>query len=422
MRRASLLVVVAGCLYPPGSLAIAQPGADAADIAQGRWYAGQLAAAESDLEALLKQNERDDLARYALGVTRLFRAAERAAQSLNHYGLRPNESLGVLNFVGVPVPAMAASQPARQTEPIRYEDVRRILETFISDIESADRTLAAIQDENVKLRLKIGMVRIDFNGDGTATPEETLWVIYSRLNRQVMDVDQATAESFIIMLDRGDVEWLLGYCNVLCGLAEFALAMDFRELFERTAHLFFANPQTPYPFLQHRGNGENWYEFSSIVDLIAYIHLINFKADPQRLASVRDRFEKMTMHSRRMWRFVLAETDDDHEWIPSPRQHAGVLGVEFTQEMVDGWIAFLDELDEILAGRKRVPFWRAGEPRGVNLRRAFTESTNFDLVMWIQGTGAAAFLEAGPQTDSATWERFTRIFQGDFIGFAIWVN
>jgi hypothetical protein len=58
----------------------------------------------------------------------------------------------------------------------------------------------------------------------------------------------------------------------------------------------------------------------------------------------------------------------------------------------------------------------------VNLRRVFTEPRPFDLVLWVQGTAAAPYLENGPLTKPETWSRFQNIFRGEFIGFALWFN
>ena len=74
------------------------------------------------------------------------------------------------------------------------------------------------------------------------------------------------------------------------------------------------------------------------------------------------------------------------------------------------------------AGEKLIPFWRSGDDRGVNLRRVFTEPRMFDLVLWVQGTAAAPYLEKGPKTQPDTWRRFQNIFRGEFIGFALWFN
>jgi hypothetical protein len=77
---------------------------------------------------------------------------------------------------------------------------------------------------------------------------------------------------------------------------------------------------------------------------------------------------------------LTAETDDDHGWIPNPKQK-GVLGVPVTEERVKGWLAFVDESEALLAGKRLAPFGRGDERRGVNLRRVFTEPRAFDLVL-----------------------------------------
>ncbi len=126
--------------------------------------------------------------------------------------------------------------------------------------------------------------------------------------------------------------------------------------------------------------------------------------------------------SRESWKFILAETDDDHEWVPSPKQHTVMPGGAVTVAMVKGWMDFLDEAQAILKGEKLIPFWRRRDDRGVNLRRVFTEPRMFDLVLWVHGTAAAPYLEKGPKTQPETWRRLQTIFQGQFIGFAFWFN
>ena len=114
----------------------------------------------------------------------------------------------------------------------------------------------------------------------------------------------------------------------------------------------------------------------------------------------------MVKLSRESWRFYLAETDDDHEWIPNPKQSTVMPGGKVTDEMVKGWTEFLDEAEAIYAGKVLVPFWRdPGGSRGVNLRRAFTEPHGLDLVLWAQGTAALPYLEEGSITKPEFWQR-----------------
>ena len=78
--------------------------------------------------------------------------------------------------------------------------------------------------------------------------------------------------------------------------------------------------------------------------------------------------------------------------------------------------------DSMLAGKTLAPFWRGTPGQGVNLRRVFTEPTPFDLVLWVQGTGAAPYLEKGTATDPEFWRMINRVFRGEFLHFAIWFN
>src|SRR5262249_50304168 len=122
-----------------------------------------------------------------------------------------------------------------------------------------------------------------------------------------------------------------------------------------------------------------------------------------------------------MWKSAMAETDDDLEWIPNPRQKGMLPNLQVTQEMIDGWMGFLDEAQAILEGKKLIPFWR-DSTLGVNLRKVFLEPRTLDMVLWIQGTAAAPYLEKGEQSQGATWDRFQRVFRGEFLLFALWWN
>ena len=100
------------------------------------------------------------------------------------------------------------------------------------------------------------------------------------------------------------------------------------------------------------------------------------------------------------------------------------------------WFRLMDEMDQILQGKRLLPFWRGipggitpfasslptNPELGINLRKVFTEPRPFDLVLCIQGTGLQPFLEKGPQTDPGTWQEISQAFQGQFLIFALWLN
>jgi hypothetical protein len=82
----------------------------------------------------------------------------------------------------------------------------------------------------------------------------------------------------------------------------------------------------------------------------------------------------------------------------------------------------------VLQGKQLLPFWRGAQTdRGVNLRRVFINPPReLDLVLWVQGTAAAPYLEHGPLTrlaDPRMLDRLNETFGGvNFIGFAFWFN
>ena len=142
--------------------------------------------------------------------------------------------------------------------------------------------------------------------------------------------------------------------------------------------------------------------------------------EPERLSRALEHFRAVPVLSRESWRLILAETDDENEWIPNPHQTNRFPGLPVTQERVDAWLRVMGEFEAVLDGRTLVPHWRF--EKGFNLRRALTEHQTFDAVLWVTGTGLAPFLEDGPTVSSEDWNEMLGAFGGNFFGYAIWFN
>ncbi len=369
---------------------------------------GRLADGEKELSRRVAKSPNDESLRFALGAARFLRGLERLGQNLYRFGLRDQDFLG--NFLPI-VRLPFAGNPHPET--LTYEKARQVVETWVSDFEKAEATLAPIKDPAVALPVELDLVKLDIAGDGTRMVS-LVEVVSKITNRQRIPHD------LLVRFDRADVAWLRGYCHLLGALGEVLLAHDGRELFEHTAQVFFAKVDTPYKFLEPKPGAEGG-SFGDLPDLIAVVHLIHLSVvEPARMKAALGHLEQMVACSREMWKWALAETDNDHEWIPNPKQKSE-LGVSVTQPMVDGWLAFLDEADSLFQGKRLIPFWRNSD-KGVNLRRVFTEPRMFDLVLWVQGTAAAPYLEEGPKTRPEVWDRLTRAFQGDLFLFAAWFN
>jgi hypothetical protein len=377
---------------------------------------GKLADGEKALRARLERSPRDDSVRFALGGVQFLRALERLGQNLHAYGLRQQNFLG-MNIVVLNLPFGKNPHPKTLT----YEKARSIVQEWVTDLEAAEKTLAPITDPKVALPVQVDQITLDIGGD-SGKPVRLIEVLaVTGLAPRTGGADQ---KPLLIRFDRADVAWLRAYCHLLSAIGDVVLAHDGRELFEHTAHLFFTNVDTPYAFLKTRGDNPEanaGWNMAEITDLIALIHLLRLPVvEPARMKEALRHLEQMIALSREMWKFALAETDDDHEWIPNPKQK-GPYGVTIAQPLIDAWMKFLDEAEGLLAGRLLVPFWR-DSTQGVNLRRVFTEPRNLDLVLWVQGTAAAPYLENGPKTSMDTWTRLTDVFQGNFFRFFVWVN
>ncbi len=378
---------------------------------------GKLALGEAALIEHLKLQSKDDQARFGLGMLQFLQAIERLMQDFHRYGTRDLSTSGFGPFRRLPVPVNA------DPETLTYEKARNIAKTFSENLSKADTSLSSISDTKVKLPIRFGLIRLDLNNDGQAESAETLWKVYSSLatNSRVTD---KSAEQFTISFDRGDVHWLRGYCHLLMACCQIYLAHDTSEMFKCTGHLLFKKVETPYKYLH---SGKHIKRIGSddleLLDIIAFIHLIRWNVvEPERMTEALHHLETTVAQSDITWNFYMAESDDDCEWIPNPRQKGVIPDVHVTDAMVSAWRELMSNVDGVLAGKLLIPFWRGDDGRGVNLRRVFTEPTTLDLVLWVQGSAAEPYLETGEKTKIEMWRNVRREFGSQFPGFALWFN
>jgi len=373
---------------------------------------GELGQAEEVLSDRLEQTP-SDLTSYQLGVVQFLRSIENLSQSWYKYGNISVDSLGML------VPVLRLPVPVNPNpEEITYEKFRQVFIDFYNDLAKAQETLSKIKADNVKLELPFDKIRLDLDGDGKASEHELLLRLFMAYNRGFK-----AEQEFTVSFDKADVYWLRGYTHLIMSMLDVYLAYDGRELFERTAQLSFAKPNTPYSELfSSYNNPEFPVDMAEIADLVAFFHLINLPLeDAGKMKSALKHLKEVIRLSRLNWQAILAETDNDNEWIPNPNQDS-VVPVEVTTEMIEGWQVFLDEAEDILNGKKLIPYWRVADGQGVNLNKFFTEPSKFDLVLWMQGTDALSYIEKGELSSGDTWRQLQELFRGNFIGFAIWFN
>ncbi len=383
-------------------------------------FEGKMAEGEVALTARLQEAPNDDQARFGLAVVQFLQSFEHFGSSLYRYGLRTERAArGFTRTLSEAIP----QNP--NPEPFSYADMRIVLRKFVDEINAADATLAAIKDQDVKLPLHVGLIKFDPIGKGKPISAKIV------LGQNQPNIPPQMIESFIVGFDRGDVSWLRGYLHLIAAWGEVLLAVDGEQMFDTSAHLFFEKPVTPHAYLLEEPRdleSVQRFDTRTIFDIIAYLHVMRFPIkEPERMKLSLQHLESAVVMSREMWSFNLKETDDEHEWIPNPKQ-SGVLQVKVTEPMIAMWNEVLDEADRVLKGERLLPFWRGtpSKTRGINFRRIFTEPKPLDPFLWLQGTAATPYLEKGEISrfaDPEFGKKLEEIFgPQQFWRFAIWFN
>ena len=412
-----LLVCALSCLA-----ALACPGATL-EVESNVFEGKGAGAALATLSAEASEPE----AVFAYAAVDLLAAVEQLGHGFYAHGLSFDAGRGVgIPFLRMPVP--------KNPEPLptKAEDVRRLLETFYARLAAVDARLEKIDGREFKTVIPLGAANLDFIGQGKAEELIRFGQFFRNVSgtgRTATGDPAATPDSipFTVAFDQTDALWLRAYTHLLRGLADILLAHDGGELFGATGQLFFTRADTAFARLvAERGIKRSGFEAEQIADLIALVHGVNLPVtDPARLARAREELLAMVRISRATLASAVAETDDDREWLPSPAQNS-VFGLRLNAEQSTAWGGVLAEFEALLEGKKLLPHWRfaaKGDGNyGINLRRMFEESRRTDLIGYAQGAAALPYFETGPTTSLTTWRELMRVFGGNFLGYALWIN
>ena len=433
MQRAVRTFMALAALLPLPVLA-----GEVGDGLAQRLYDGTLVQVQDETYAACDAGETD--ACFAAGMTELVTAVETFAQELYRYGATtPGTPAAAMLFgMGVMDQGGEGAPANPHPEPLTYEALRVMLDSFVSGLDRArGRFETAGGSGDYVLMIDPLRVRIDFNGDGSIGEAETLAAIIEPLGpwgEPQQDQPQGTGKSkqksnpstptaaAAIGFDRADAWWFAGYTQVVAAPIDLLLAHDFSQFYAAYMHRIF--PQAGLPMEEYSRGGTLFMDAESdtfIADIIAAIHTLRFPvSDGERLAGVLDRLTAIPELSRRNWDAILAETDDNRELVPSPRQTSLLPDAEVTEATVAAWMATLDTVDQILAGDLLVPHWRF--VRGFDLAAYFNTAAETDVVMILTGQGALPFLKDGPVADGQSFAEANRVFGTDWINYVFWFN
>jgi hypothetical protein len=382
------------------ALAAPLPAADP-PLVEKYLHSGELARGEAVLTLALENHPKDDQVRFGLGVLQFARAVERLGQALHQYGARA-ENTGT-PFLRIPVPKNDNPQT------VSYEALGRVFDVFLADLDRAERTLAGVTDETVKLPLRLAGVRLDLTGGGK--PTDKLLDVLVKLNGGVRFAFLKDNPEFLVCFDRGDVAWLRAYCHLLSAMLEGYRAFDLEGYFAERVKAVFPKVEP----------GKKKLDADTLV-----------VADGARLGRFRKHLLAVCELNRETWKFVRAETDDDHEWLPNAKQK-GVLGLPVRDEMIDRWLEMVNQLEGLLKGERLFPGWLLQlvgvdtKGKGLNFKTLLDDppaSINLDK---LKDTGIdAKYLEA--QGDKKEFDlnvlfAVGRLFDGPLgVAYAAWFN
>lgn len=415
-----------------------------ADILRDALYSGAFEEGIAALNPLVESGDQE--AEFGRGMLRMLSSMQAISQALYRYGAAA-PATGALG------PVLGPSLPANPSpDKLTYEDFRAVLQAYVTGMDEARVDLEAAGGEgDYVIPIEPLRLMMDVDGDGTVEPSESLGAIVGNVaggppmvppeslppsgssdtgssERMQTDATGAPggAPALVIGFDRADAIWLAGYSQVLAIPADFLLAHDFSEFFNVSFHRFF--PLAGLMMQQYSRNAGGSLMMdpetdTAIADAVAAIHTLNWQvADPARLKGVLERARMVTQSSRRNWDAILAETDDDHELIPSPRQTPIGPAEDFamTDEKVAAWRDTLDAVDRILDGELLLPHWRFKQ--GFDLRAYLETATRTDIVLLLTGAGALPYLKDGPIADAETFRAANEAFGGSLLAYAFWFN
>jgi len=346
--------------------------------------------------------------RLALGGVRFLRAIEKTLQTRWRHGM--SRTGGFLPVLRLPVP----DNPA--PEPFRPELVAGIFATLVDDMTAARAPLDQIGDaDDASLTLALGDIWFDVNMNGKHDPQESLMPHFTATLGLFVAGDTAPT----IRFDTADAAWLSAYTHLIAGLGELVLAFDptdqIRRVMDTGRAMQGFGADTPY------ASGYDMM-LGAEIDMVAMAYFaLRQQPDPVRTRAARDHALAMIRDNRRFWERVEAETDNFAEWIPNARQ-TSALGVTVPPDTGPRWLAVLSDAEDLLEGRKLIPYWRVRSGAGINLMRVLTEPGPVDLAEWVQGVGLLPYIEDGPRISPENWWLFRDMLRGDAALFAIWLN
>jgi hypothetical protein len=348
---------------------------------------------------------------FAIGGLQFLQGIERALQLQWRTGMDQaagdiGGELGI-SLLRLPLP------PNPAPEPFQGALIGQLFTDLDADMQAARAVLATLPEgEDFGLEISFADIWFDVNANGTrdANEEALLLLGPQLLGWRWQDPDPA-APPLTVRFDAADAAWLSAYTHVMSGIANAILAYDPTASIDRVLAAKAALRVNVLP------SGLDYF-----ADALAILEgAVNQTPDVVRAKAAKAHFLAMIADNRRFWALVATETDNDREWIPNDRQ-TSALGITLLQGTSDSWLGVLADGEDLLQGRRLIPYWRGKAGHGLNLGRMFDEPAPISITGWLQGWAAVPYLEKGPVIDSDSFRRFEALMGGNTALMMVWLN
>jgi hypothetical protein len=206
---------------------------------------------------------------------------------------------------------------------LNHKYMRATLEQGESDLASVEEDLSEVAShKGTSIELCIACWEIDWNNNGRVdNRDRTLMQIEQDADgRPIPEEDPRRKPTF--RFDDGDVAWARAFVSFQRAAIDLVLAYDWSGIDASVAERHRDVPSKIVIKLAHR----------------------------DRIDAARKRLLEGLERSDESRRLYLAETDDDREWVPNPRQQSHPLPMPVNQALYDTWEAVVGDLQRMVKG------------------------------------------------------------------------
>jgi len=192
-----------------------------------------------------------------------------------------------------------------------------------SELASVEADLAVVAEHpGVSMELCIACWEIDWNGNGRVDDRDRLLfqIEQDESGEPIAEDDPRRKPTF--RFDDGDIAWARAFVAFERAALDVALAYDWSD----AAKIASRHGDMPAKI---------------VVRLV----------DPGRIEAARARILEGLAQSDASRRAYLAETDDDREWVPNPRQHNHPMPLTADEGLYSTWEGVVTDVRDLVEGR-----------------------------------------------------------------------